>query len=85
MRTDISDPDVSWAGTALLGVTVGSLLTIWSGLWLIFLNRHPPDQSLWSYLATGVLLTGLAFLIGGMGLGMVRRQTEQQAEQVGHS
>ncbi|WP_152054112.1 hypothetical protein [Tautonia marina] len=80
MRTDISDPEVSWAGTALLGVTVGSLLSIWSGLWLIFLNRNPPDQSGWTYLATGILLTGLAFLIGGMGMGLLRRQTEHQAD-----
>ncbi|WP_169972898.1 hypothetical protein [Tautonia rosea] len=78
MRTDATDSEVSWAGTALFGVTLGSLLTLWSGLWLIYLNRHPPDQSVWTYLATGVLLTGLAFLIGGLGLRLVRRQTEEQ-------
>jgi hypothetical protein len=80
MRTDTSDSEVSWAGTALFNVTVGSLITIWSGLWLIFLNRHPPEQSGWTYLGAGLLLTGLAFLLFGLGLGLFRRQTEEQAE-----
>ncbi|RUL88608.1 hypothetical protein [Tautonia sociabilis] len=80
MRPDSNDSEASWAGTALAGVTVGSLLTIWSGLWMAFLLRNRPDSSFWTYLAAGMLLTGLAFLIGGFTLGIVRRQTEGEAE-----
>ena len=80
MRSDPSDPEVSWAGTALAGVTAGSLLTIWSGLWLYFLLSHPPDHKIGTYLASGTLLTGLAFLAGGFSMGLVRQQTEDKVE-----
>ena len=81
MQSDMVDHEATWAGNALSGVTVGSLLTIWSGLWLIFLLRNEPDHGIWIYLASGTLLTGLAFSIGGLSLGMVRRHTEEEAEE----
>jgi uncharacterized BrkB/YihY/UPF0761 family membrane protein len=80
MRTELNNPEVSWAGTALSGVTVGSLLAIWSGLWLLYLSRNEPENSFWTYLAAGALLTGLAFLVGGLSMGVVRRHTEDEAE-----
>ncbi|QDV36501.1 hypothetical protein [Tautonia plasticadhaerens] len=81
MPTLSNDPEASWAGTALSGVTAGSLLTIWSGLWLAFLSRNEPEHSFWTYLAAGCLLTGLAFFGGGLSMGLVRRHTEDEAEQ----
>ena len=81
MRTDVHDPDLSWASMALGNVTIGSLLSIWSGLWLVFLLRHRPDHSLWTYLAVGFLLTGLTFVIGGGGVGLIRRRTEEDVEE----
>jgi len=83
MRTDLRDPDSTWAGTAVTNVTIGSLLVIWSGLWLYYLVRNDPDHSFWTYLASGSLLTGLALLVVGMSMGLVRRNTEEEVEEGG--
>jgi ABC-type transport system involved in multi-copper enzyme maturation permease subunit len=67
----------SAAPTALVFITLGALLTVWSGLWFVYLQNNPPAQKFIYYLDTGFLLSGLVFLAIGFFLGPVARMARQ--------
>src|SRR5947209_18751229 len=48
----------SAARTALVYITAGALIDVWTGIWLWWLSDHPASEStyFWAY---GFLLTGL--------------------------
>ena len=39
----------SAAPTALVYITLGAVLTVWSGIWFIYLQNNPPDASQFVY------------------------------------
>ncbi len=71
----------SAARAALLYITVGSVMIVWSLIYYFYLNNHPPTQSdtPW-YWCTGFLLTGCTLLIIGLAVGWIGR-TARQADQ----
>lgn len=71
----------SAARAALLYITVGAVMIVWSGIYYYYLNDHPPTQSdtPW-YWCTGFLLTGCTLLIIGLAVGWIGRSA-RQAEQ----
>jgi hypothetical protein len=67
---------------ALLYITVGSVMIVWSTIYYVYLNNHPPasgSDTPW-YWCTGFLLTGVTLLLIGLGVGWIGRRA-RQAEQ----
>jgi len=63
----------SAAPTSLFYVTVGALMTVWSGIWYFYLNRNPSDHQFLYYLCAGFLVTGLVLLAIGAFIGPMGR------------
>ena len=57
--------------TALTFITIGTLLTIWSGVWY---SRSANATDTAKIILTGLFLTGVAFLIIGFSVGYISRQ-----------
>jgi hypothetical protein len=67
---------------ALLYITVGSVMIVWSAIYYTYLNNHPPASGIDTpyYWCTGFLLTGVTLLVIGLAVGWIGR-TARQAEQ----
>ena|SRR5581483_2230869 len=63
----------SAARTALIYITAGALIVIWTGVWYLYLHNNPPDTSSVYYWCGGLLLTGLTLMVIGFGLGRIGR------------
>jgi len=63
----------SAAPTSLFYVTVGALLSVWSGIWYVYLKNNPPAHQSVHYLCYGFLGTGLVLLAIGFTLGPLSR------------
>jgi hypothetical protein len=74
----------SSARTALMYVTVGALVVVWTGVWYIYLNNNPPETNRPYYLCAGLLISGLTLLGIGLGLGRIG-SSARQAEVPVHS
>jgi hypothetical protein len=61
------------ARTALIYITAGALVVIWTVVWYIYLHNNPPETNSVYYWCTGFLMTGLAFVLIGFGLGRIGR------------
>ena len=67
----------SAAPTSLVYITLGAVLTVWSGIWFMYLRNNPPGHQFVHYVDTGCLLTGIVFLLIGFGLGPMARFARQ--------
>ena len=63
----------SAARTALIYITAGALIDVWTGVWLWWMRQHPPANESTYYWAYGFLLTGATLLLLGFGLGRIGR------------
>jgi hypothetical protein len=63
----------SAARTALVYITVGTLMVIWTGVWFLYLRNDPPVANGVYYVCGGLLVTGLALIGIGFGLGQIGR------------
>ena len=63
----------SAAKMALVYITVGALLVIWSGLTMYY---DPPTTNLGQLFTTGLLLTGVALFIIGLAVGQIGRSAK---------
>jgi len=61
------------ARNALIYVTLGALMVVWTGIWLAFLLNNPPETSTSYYWCSGFMLTGLTLLVIGFALGRIGR------------
>jgi hypothetical protein len=64
---------------ALLYITVGAVMTVWSAIYYTYLNNHPPAQGNdvpW-YVCSGFLLTGIALFVIGCAVGWIGRAARQ--------
>jgi hypothetical protein len=59
---------------AVMYVTVGAIMCVWSGLWYWFQQRHQSGSDNSYFWCYGFFLTGLALLIIGLALGRIGRQ-----------
>ena len=64
---------LSAARTALVYITVGALVIIWTGVWYVYLYNNPPETNSVYYWCTGFLMTGLAMVFIGLGLDRIGR------------
>src|SRR5262245_13211472 len=71
------------SGMAVAYITVGSLAAIWGAVWLYFL-RNEVDAARWQYyVATGVLLSGLALTIIGLLVGRIGQEAQNADVPIG--
>lgn len=61
------------AKLAISYITAGTLLVVWSIIWLLYLTL-PLDVSGTVYLATGVVLSGISVVVIGMKVGDIGRE-----------
>ena len=61
------------ARTAVIYVTVGALIDVWSGIWYAYMLHAPPQEYSTWYYCYGFLLTGLTLLIIGLAIGRIGR------------
>ena len=57
------------ARTALVFVTAGALILIWTGVWYVYMRNHPGEAVGSYYLIGGLFATGLTILAIGLGVG----------------
>jgi len=67
----------SSAQAALVYVTAGALLIVWTAVWFFYLNNHPPEGNWVWYVCAGSLLSGLVLLVIGLGVGQIGRSARQ--------
>jgi hypothetical protein len=63
----------SAARTALIYITAGALMVIWTGVWYLYLRNNPPETNSVYYWCGGLLATGLTLMVIGFGLGRIGR------------
>ncbi len=68
--------------TALIYITAGALLVIWTLVWYVYLHNNPPETKSVHYLCGGFLMTGLALMVIGFGLGQMGRAARPTATPV---
>jgi hypothetical protein len=68
----MSKPSAS-AHLAIVYITLGALLDVWSGVWYWYLRNHPPAHDWPYYLCTGLVLTGSILILIGLALGRIGR------------
>jgi len=59
------------ATMAIVYITVGALMDVWTVIYYIYLNRHGADDTtyLWveGFFASGIVLMGIGFALGAIG------------------
>ena len=61
------------APATLVYITLGAIMTVWSGIWYMYLANNPPDHQVINYICYGFLITGIVLLIIGVILGPISR------------
>ncbi len=61
------------APAALFYITIGALMTVWSGIWYSWLRGHESSSQGVHYLCMGFLATGIVLLLIGFTLGPISR------------
>ncbi len=72
------------ASGAILYVTIGTLLMIWSGLWYFYFLRPDPNPPAWqSFTCMGTILSGFAIAAIGLMFGLIGRGAKAADTTVG--
>ena len=66
-----------FAPATLFYITVGALLTVWSGIWYFYLRNHSAADGVAGYVCMGFFLTGLILLCIGFVVGPMARWSRQ--------
>jgi hypothetical protein len=67
----------SAARTALIYITVGSLVVIWTGVWFIYLLNNPPESAWPNYWCGGLVVSGFTLIAIGLGLGRIGKEAQR--------
>src|SRR5947208_10783949 len=65
------------APIAIMYITLGALIDVWSGIWYFYLHNNPPQDNTSYYFCTGFLLTGTVLIVIGLALGPIGRAARQ--------
>jgi hypothetical protein len=65
------------AHAALIYVTVGALMMVWTAVWFVYIQNYPPVTDLPFYLLTDFGITGLVLFIIGLSVGQIGRAARQ--------
>ena len=76
MPPTLSKPS-GFAPTTLFFVTIGALMTVWSGIWYSYLRNHAETGGASGYVCLGFLLTGVILLAIGFAVGPMARMSRQ--------
>src|SRR5215218_4385283 len=71
---------------AIYYITVGTLATIWGGVWMYYLRNDagPTPPGVWQYyVCTGVLLSGIAVTIIGLMVGRIGLEAQNADVPIG--
>jgi hypothetical protein len=66
----------SAARAALIYITAGAVVVIWTIVWHVYLHNNPPETNTAFYWATGFLMTGLTMILIGLGLYWIVRSAQ---------
>jgi hypothetical protein len=61
------------ARTALMYITVGTLMVIWTVIWHFYLRNYPPDTDVPHYYCYGFMVSGIALAVIGLAVGQIGR------------
>jgi hypothetical protein len=64
------------ARSALAYITIGALMDVWAGIWYWYMRTGTPagHDGSWTYICTGVFLTGLVLMAIGFMVGRIGRE-----------
>src|SRR5688572_28533287 len=64
------------AWTSLIFITVGALMDVWAGVWYWYMATNPSEtrSNNWWYVCTGILLSGVVFIVIGLLTGRIGRE-----------
>src|SRR3989442_4763146 len=65
------------ARMALVYITVGALMAIWTTVWYVYRTDHPPAGSGEHYWMGGFFATGMVLIVIGLGLGHIGRSARK--------
>jgi hypothetical protein len=74
MPPTLSKPSAA-APASIFYLTVGGLLTIWSGVWYAYLRNHDTGHQGLHYFCMGLLATGIMMLVLGFAIGPIARMS----------
>jgi hypothetical protein len=72
MQPTLSKPS-SAAPASILYITLGALLTVWSGIWYAYLLHTGSSSAGLGYVCMGCFVSGLVLLVIGLALGPIAR------------
>jgi hypothetical protein len=81
MREQKHEVRAKKAKLAVSYITVGTLMVVWSAIWLFYLTVSA-DISGPVYIATGVILSGIAVVLIGMSLGDIGKEANRDEAEV---
>src|SRR5579871_6640422 len=61
------------ARTAVIYITIGAIMDVWTVLWYLWMNRHGTTDDAPYFWCYGFFLTGLTLIIIGLALGRIGR------------
>ena len=61
------------ARTAVIYITIGAIMDVWTVIWHIWMNRHGTQSDAPYFWCYGFFLTGLTLIIIGLALGRIGR------------
>lgn len=61
------------APASLFYITLGAVMTVWSGIWFMYLHNNPPGHAFVNYVCYGFLITGIVLVAIGFTLGPISR------------
>jgi hypothetical protein len=62
---------------AVVFITIGALLDVWSAIWYMWLLNHRPEPNTLYYVCSGTFLSGLVVLLIGLTIGQIGRSARQ--------
>ena len=66
--------------TSLIYLTVGSIMTVWTIIWLIYYMANPPAGNMlyiiFGFMATGLVLAAIGFGVGSIGRSAKTAETQ---------
>ncbi len=58
---------------AIIYITIGALMLVWSAVWYLWLNELRPEERSSYFWCFGVMLSGLTLVVIGLGVGRIGR------------
>jgi len=81
MREQKHEVRAKKAKLAVSYITVGTLMVVWSAIWLFYLTVDANISGA-VYIATGVILSGIAVVVIGMSLGDIGKEANRDEAEV---